>query len=128
MNRGPDNRLIQAMQQPCFYDHPVEQVELIETHISWVFLAGGYAYKVKKPVNFGFLDFSSLRKRQHFCQEELRLNRRFAPQLYLAVKTIGGGSKQSGTGCSATSGICGEDAAFSSVGAARPVAGYWSFE
>ncbi len=90
MNRDAADRLIQAMQQPAFYDHPVARVERIETHISWVFLAGDFAYKIKKPVNFGFLDFSSLAKRQHFCQEELRLNRRFAPQLYLAVKTIGG--------------------------------------
>ena len=92
MKRGAIDRLIETMQQPSFYDHPVEQVELIETHISWIFLAGDYAYKVKKPLNFGFLDFSSLVKRQHYCQEELRLNRRFAPHLYLAVKTIGGDS------------------------------------
>lgn len=90
MNREADNRLVQALQQPSFYDHPVEQVELIETHISWVFLAGDFAYKVKKPVDFGFLDFSTLAKRRHYCHEELRLNRRFAPQLYLEVKTIGG--------------------------------------
>ncbi len=83
-------RLFEAMQQPCFYDHPVERVDLIETHISWIFLAGDFAYKVKKPVNFGFLDFSTLAKRHHFCLEELRLNRRFAPQLYLAVNRIGG--------------------------------------
>lgn len=85
-----ESGLLEVMQQPDFYDHPVAQVELIETHISWVFLAGDFAYKVKKPVNFGFLDFSSLAKRQHYCLEELRLNRRFAPQLYLEVKTIGG--------------------------------------
>ncbi len=90
METATGNRLIQAMQQPGFYDHPVAQVELIETHISWVFLAGDFAYKVKKPVNFGFLDFSTLARRQHFCLEELRLNRRFAPRLYLDVKAIGG--------------------------------------
>ena len=90
MERVVENRLLEAMQQPGFYDHPVAQVELIETHISWVFLAGDFAYKVKKPVNFGFLDFSTLAKRHHFCLEELRLNRRFAPQLYLDVKMIGG--------------------------------------
>jgi aminoglycoside phosphotransferase family enzyme/predicted kinase len=86
----PESSLIQAMQQPSFYDHPVEQVKRIETHISWVFLAGEFAYKVKKPVDFGFLNFSTLAKRRHFCLEELRLNRRFAPHLYLDVKTIGG--------------------------------------
>ncbi|MEJ2471894.1 MAG: AAA family ATPase [Desulfuromonadales bacterium] len=79
------NLLVEAMQKPDFYDHPVDQVEFVETHISWIFLAGAYAYKVKKPYDLGFLDFSTLEKRRHFCQEELRLNRRFAPQLYLAV-------------------------------------------
>ncbi|HEY5674149.1 MAG TPA: AAA family ATPase [Malonomonas sp.] len=90
MSEQTDNRLIHAMQKPSCYDHPVTRVELIETHISWIFLAGDYAYKVKKPVNFGFLDFSTLEKRQHYCLEELRLNRRFAPQLYLDVVVIGG--------------------------------------
>jgi aminoglycoside phosphotransferase family enzyme/predicted kinase len=90
MNTEQEAWIVQAMSEPSFYDHHVEEVELIETHISWVFLAGDFAYKVKKPVNFGFLDFSTLAKRRHYCQEELRLNRRFAPQLYLAVKEIGG--------------------------------------
>lgn len=65
-------------------------VELIETHISWVLLAGPYAYKIKKPVRLSFLDFSTLQLRHHFCDEELRLNRRFAPQLYLSVVPITG--------------------------------------
>ncbi len=65
-------------------------VRVAETHISWVFLTGEYAYKVKKPIKLPFLDFSSLERRQHFCEEELRLNRRLAPQLYLAVVPIGG--------------------------------------
>ncbi len=82
--------LIDALLNPACYAHPVEQVELVETHISWVFLAGNFAYKLKKPVNFGFLDFSTLEKRLYFCSEELRLNRRFAPQLYLEVISIGG--------------------------------------
>jgi aminoglycoside phosphotransferase family enzyme/predicted kinase len=60
----------------------------VETHISWVFLTGSYAYKVKKPVDFGFLDFSTLGKRHHYCDEEVRCNRRFAPDLYLDVVTI----------------------------------------
>lgn len=90
MNAEKEAWIVQAMSEPSFYDHPVGEVELIETHISWVFLAGDFAYKVKKPVNFGFLDFSTLAKRRHYCQEELRLNRRFAPELYLGVKQIGG--------------------------------------
>src|SRR5262249_33175089 len=59
-----------------------------QTHISVVFLAGPCAYKVKKPVNPGFLDFSTLEKRLHFCQEEVRLNRRLAPQVYLGVVPV----------------------------------------
>ena len=63
--------LIQQMLQPGFYPHEVtEPIELIQTHVSYVLLTGDYAYKLKKPVNFGFLDFSSLEKRHHFCQEE----------------------------------------------------------
>jgi len=81
--------LIQQMLQPKFYPHPVDEpVKLVQTHISYIFLTGEYAYKVKKPANFGFLDFSTLEKRRHFCQEELRLNRRLSPNLYLAVLPI----------------------------------------
>jgi uncharacterized protein len=83
--------LIQQMLQPEFYPHGVQQqpIGLIQTHISYVLLTGEYAYKVKKPMNFGFLDFSSLEKRQHFCQEEVRLNQRGAGKLYLDVLSIG---------------------------------------
>lgn len=63
---------------------------MVETHISWVMLAGDYAYKLKKPVNLGFLDFSTLEKRRFYCEEELRLNRRLAPDVYLDVITIAG--------------------------------------
>jgi uncharacterized protein len=81
--------LIQQMLSPDFYPHTVTQeIELIQTHISFVLLTGEYAYKVKKPMNFGFLDFSTLEKRHHFCQEEIRLNRRLAPELYLQVLAI----------------------------------------
>ena len=67
-----------------------EAVEVVETHISWVLLAGDYAYKIKKAVNLGFLDFSTLEKRRFYCAEELRLNRRLAPDLYLEVVPIAG--------------------------------------
>jgi len=81
--------LIQQMMQPGFYPHPVtEPIELIQTHISYVLLTGDYVYKLKKPVNFGFLDFSTLDKRQHFCNQELRLNQRGAPELYLEVLPV----------------------------------------
>jgi len=75
---------------PACYDHPVEKVELVETHISWVLLTGEYAYKIKKPVNLGFLDFSTLALRQQDCIEELRLNRRLAADYYLEVVAITG--------------------------------------
>ncbi len=76
---------ILALQNPDLYPHPVKYFRLIETHISWVLLTGHYAYKIKKPVDFGFVDFSSLCKRKFYCEEELRLNRRFSPELYLEV-------------------------------------------
>ncbi|MEQ1638858.1 MAG: AAA family ATPase [Methylococcales bacterium] len=83
-------RLINALCDPSVYAHEVIEVSLIETHISWVLLTGKYAYKIKKPVNFGFLDFSTLQKRHFYCQEELRLNRRLAANLYLEVVPITG--------------------------------------
>ncbi len=83
-------RLISALQRAEAYSHTVETITLFETHISWVLLTGEYVYKIKKPVNFGFLDFSTLEKRRFYCEEELRVNRRLAPQLYLAVVPICG--------------------------------------
>lgn len=82
--------LLQALQNPDVYPHPVEAVSLIETHISWILLTGRYAYKLKKPVNLGFLDFTTLEKRRFYCREELRLNRRLAPSLYVDVVAIRG--------------------------------------
>ena len=81
-------RLIEALSDPSAYPYPVEAVEARHTHISVVFLAGPYAYKVKKPVELGFLDFSTLEKRRHFCEEEVRLNRRLAPTVYLGVVPV----------------------------------------
>jgi len=75
---------------PTVYPHPAEQISCIETHISWVILTGPYAYKIKKPVNLGFLDFSTLEKRGFYCEEELRLNARWAPAIYLDVLPICG--------------------------------------
>lgn len=94
MNAEQNAWIVRAMSDPSFYDHPVAEVELIETHISWVFLAGDFVYKVKKSLDLGFLDFSSLDKRQHFCREELRLNRNFTKQIYLDLVRIGGRVKQ----------------------------------
>jgi len=80
--------LVETMTRPSFYPHHPFSVDLVQTHISYIFLAGEYVYKVKKPVDFGFLDFTTLEKRRHFCGEELRLNQRLAPQLYLDVVSI----------------------------------------
>lgn len=82
--------LVQALQNPANYPHPVDEVLLRETHISWVFLAGDYAYKLKKPVNFGFLDYTSLEQRRHFCELELQLNQRMAAEIYLEVVPLFG--------------------------------------
>ncbi len=70
------------------YPHPVDEVELVQTHISYVLLAGDFVYKFKKPVDFGFLDFTSLEKRRFFCHQELLLNRRLCPEIYLDVVTV----------------------------------------
>lgn len=76
-------RLTDALLDPRIYPHPVDRVERIETHISSVLLAGDFAYKIKKPLALSFLDFSSLERRAFFCAEEVRLNRRYAPDIYL---------------------------------------------
>jgi aminoglycoside phosphotransferase family enzyme/predicted kinase len=80
--------LIEALSSPAAYPQPVENVEVRQTHISVVFLAGDHAYKLKKPVAPAFLDFSTLAKRLHFCREEVRLNRRLAPDVYLGVVPV----------------------------------------
>lgn len=82
--------LLATLRNPAPYPHLVRRVELVQTHISWVLLTGSYAYKIKKPVNLGFLDFTTLAARRHFCEEELRINRRLAPELYLDVVPIAG--------------------------------------
>lgn len=90
MSETSPGNLILAMQNPDLYDHPVDGFQVIETHISQVILTGDYAYKIKKPMDFGFLNFSTLDRRKHFCEEELRLNRRLADRLYLEVVPITG--------------------------------------
>jgi aminoglycoside phosphotransferase family enzyme/predicted kinase len=72
------------------YPHAVKEIEIRETHISWIILTGDFAYKIKKSVKFEFLDFSTLDLRRHYCEEELRLNRRLAPELYFGVVPISG--------------------------------------
>lgn len=80
--------IVEAMTDPRFYPHRPDRVELVQTHISYIFIAGDLVFKVKKAVDFGFLDFTTLEKRRYYCREELRLNRRLAPEAYLEVVEI----------------------------------------
>src|SRR3954465_14445290 len=80
--------LIELLSRPTSYPAPPGSLQVLQTHISVVFLTDQHAYKIKKPVNLGFLDFSTLEKRRHFCDEEVRLNRRLAPDVYLGVVPV----------------------------------------
>jgi aminoglycoside phosphotransferase family enzyme/predicted kinase len=81
--------VVRALLSPAAYDHAVDgPIELIQTHISYVLLAGVYAYKIKKPLDLGFLDYSTLEKRRRMCEEEVRLNRRLCADVYLGVVSI----------------------------------------
>jgi hypothetical protein len=88
MDNHRQESLFRAMSCPDFYPHPVRYVTQKNTHISKVFLTGEYVYKIKKPVNLGFLDFSSLAKRHRYCELEITLNRRLTKQVYLGVIPI----------------------------------------
>ena len=89
---SPDQQavLIQSLQDPACYPYQVDTLQVIETHISWLILTGQFVYKFKKALDLGFLDYSTLEKRRYFCEEELRLNRRTAPELYLEVTPVSG--------------------------------------
>jgi aminoglycoside phosphotransferase family enzyme/predicted kinase len=80
--------LVQALLKPETYPHHPQTVELVQTQMSFLFLTGDYVYKVKKPVNLGYLDYTTLEKRRFFCQQELELNRRLSPDIYLEVVPI----------------------------------------
>ena len=80
--------VVEALLSPEAYPEDPGKIELIQTHISFVFLTKNFVYKVKKPVNFGFLDFSTLEKRRFFCEKELELNSRLCPDIYLEVVPI----------------------------------------
>jgi uncharacterized protein len=81
-------QLIAFLESPASYPHRPTEVRAIQTHISWVFIASPFVFKVKKPVNLGFLDFSTLEKRHYFCQREIELNRRLCPAIYLDAVPI----------------------------------------
>lgn len=99
---APQDAMLAELLRPQTYPHPVTTVEHLQTHISHVFLAGDYAYKLKKPVNLGFLDFTTLAKRERACADEVRLNARLAPDIYLGVMTLciaNGRYRVAETGC-----------------------------
>ena len=85
---GPLPDVIRALLDPAAYDHGAPRIELIQTHISYVLLAGDFAYKIKKPLDLGFLDYSTLARRKFLCEEEVRLNRRLCSGVYLGVVSI----------------------------------------
>ena len=80
--------LVGLMKSPDFYPHPVGKLEFLQTHISSLFLTGPYVYKLKKRVDFGFLNFTTVDMRKEFCEKELELNRRLAPSVYLRVEPV----------------------------------------
>lgn len=88
MKTDHQQAIFEAMNRPDFYPHPVSAIETRETHISKVFLTGRFVYKIKKPLNLEFLDFTTLEKRRHFCRREVILNRRLSTDLYLGVAAI----------------------------------------
>ena len=79
---------VKALLEPQAYPHKPQKIELVQTQMSFIFLAGEYVYKIKKPVNLGYLDYTTLEKRHFFCRQELELNRRLCPDVYLAVVPI----------------------------------------
>jgi uncharacterized protein len=91
MTTTPDRQsqeLTDFLESPASYPHKPTEVRAIQTHISWVFIASPFVFKVKKPVNLGFLDFSALGKRHYFCRREIELNRRLSPEIYLDAVPI----------------------------------------
>lgn len=84
------HRLIEALQNPDLFPHPVRRFQVIETHLSWVLLTGLFAYKIKKPINLGFADFSTLEKRRYYCEQEILRNTAFTERLYLDVVPLYG--------------------------------------
>jgi uncharacterized protein len=92
--KSTDPKVIRFLSNPNSYPHRPRRIELIQTHASYIFIVPPFVYKVKKPVNFGFLDFSTLEKRHFFCNRELELNRRLSPKVYLEVVPICSGSNK----------------------------------
>ncbi|MGB3729632.1 MAG: hypothetical protein WBA70_10335, partial [Thermodesulfobacteriota bacterium] len=82
------SKLIEFLLCPSSYPHSPTEVKHIQTHASDVFIAEPYVYKIKKPVDFGFLDYSTLAKRKFYCEKELELNKRLCCSAYLGIEEI----------------------------------------
>src|SRR5512143_1205654 len=96
-----EQRILQSLLAPSAYPEPVTSVHLVQTHISFIFITDHFVYKIKKPVDFGFLNFTTLDRRRFYCDEELRLNRRLSPEIYLGVVEVRespGGARFDGEG------------------------------
>ena len=96
-----DSDLLAFLRVPASYPHHPQEVREVHTHASLVLIVPPYVYKIKKPVDLGFLDFTTLEKRRYFCEREVALNSRLAPGIYLGVETItrqGGGFSFGGNG------------------------------
>jgi aminoglycoside phosphotransferase family enzyme/predicted kinase len=87
-------RLVERLHDPAAYPHSTGEIRLVETHISWVFLTGPFVYKLKKPLDVGFLDYTTLEQRRRCCEEEIRVSGRFAPEIYLAAVPITGSTDE----------------------------------
>lgn len=88
MSDADQSLRIEELLVPSAFPHSVTDLRMVETHISWIVLTGTLAYKIKKPLQLEFIDTTTLERRKHYCEEELRLNRRLAPELYLGVVPI----------------------------------------
>ncbi|HEY4744063.1 MAG TPA: hypothetical protein VIH45_05345, partial [Desulfuromonadaceae bacterium] len=77
--------MVKSLLKPEAYPEPTRAVQMVQTHVSWIFITDTHAYKVKKPVDFGFLNFSTIDRRRFYCNEEVRLNRRLCPEIYEGV-------------------------------------------
>src|SRR6266567_6185197 len=83
-----EQRTLKSLLKPSAYPEPTTSVHLVQTHVSFIFITDAFVYKIKKPVDFGFLNFSTLDRRRFYCNEEVRLNRRLCPDIYLGVVEV----------------------------------------
>ncbi|MEP0773708.1 MAG: kinase, partial [Acidobacteriota bacterium] len=81
-------KLVERLSDPTFYPYPTSSVQVLQTHISWLFLTDEFVYKLKKPVDFGFLDYTTLERRRAMCEREVQLNSRLCPGVYLGVEEV----------------------------------------